>query len=208
MGRVFLDGDVFRHATQARAWTPTGRKKVSTGRAGAAAMPQHRSRPCGMKWLNLNIACECRGRHRQRPWFNLLGYVDKAGRPIGPEYELPKSSTRCQDGTMRLCEAHVQRLERYRAKIQGPNGEGVQPVAVQVAILLDAVAVTDRGAAPRPWSELVATTELPSGMVTSKFATPEQREIYTLKRKIVGLESQVAKLQRELSEARGAEVAK
>ena len=104
---------------------------------------------------------------------------------------------------MRLCEAHVQRLERYRAKIQGPNGEGVQPVAVQVAILLDAVAVTDRGAAPRPWSELVATTELPSGMVTSKFATPEQREIYTLKRRIDGLESQVAKLRRELSEARG-----
>ena len=66
---------------------------------------------------------------------------------------------------MQLCEKHVQRLERYRSAIQGPNGEGVQPVAVQVAILLDAVAVTDRGAAPRPWSELVATTEVPEAML-------------------------------------------
>jgi len=33
----------------------------------------------------------------------------------------------------------------------------------------------------------------------SKFATPEQREIYTLKRKVAGLESKVAKL----SDARG-----
>ena len=46
-------------------------------------------------------------------------------------------------------------------------------MAVQVAILLDAVAVTDRGAAPRPWSELVATTEVPEAMLMqfSKFAS-------------------------------------
>ena len=37
-------------------------------------------------------------------------------------------------------------------------------------------------------------------MLMSRFATPEQREIYALKRKIVRLESKVAKLQRELSE--------
>lgn len=40
-------------------------------------------------------------------------------------------------------------------------------------------------------------------MLMSRFATPEQREIYALKRKIVRLESKVAKLQRELSERGG-----
>ena len=49
---------------------------------------------------------------------------------------------------MWLCEKHVQWLEKYRGAIQGPNGDGVQPVVVQVAILLDAMAVTDRGVAP------------------------------------------------------------
>jgi hypothetical protein len=65
------------------------------------------------------------------------------------------------------------------------------------------MAVTDRGAAPRPWSELIETTELPSALLMSKFATPEHREIYAPKRRIVGLESKVAKLQRQLSEERG-----
>lgn len=151
------------------------------------------------------FSCDCTGKHRHRPWLNLLGYVDKAGRPVGPEYKLPQSSSRCQDGTVRLCETHVQRLERYRGAIQGPHGDGVQPVAVQIAIFLDAVAVTDRGAPPRPWSELLATTEVPDAMLmrSSKFASPEQREIYTLMQRVAGLESKVAKLQQELIEARG-----
>jgi hypothetical protein len=104
---------------------------------------------------------------------------------------------------MRLCERHAQRLERYRSAIQGPNGEGVQPVAVQVAIVLDAIAVTDHGAECRPWAELVATTEIPCEVMARLFPTAEKREIYTLKRRIDGLESEVAKLRRELCEASG-----
>ena len=163
-------------------------------------MPQHRSRPCGMSG---KLPCECQGGHRQRPWLYLLGYVDRAGRPAGEEYKRATSRTRCQDGTMRLCETHARRLERYRSAIQGPNGEGVQPVAVQVAIVLDAIAVTDHGAERRPWAELVATTEIPWEVMTRLFPTAEKREIYTLKRRIDGLESEVAKLRRELCEARG-----
>ena len=103
---------------------------------------------------------------------------------------------------MRLCEKHVLRLERYRSAIQGPSGASIQPVAVQIAILLDAMAVTDRGMAPRPWSELVATTELPAVMLQGNFATAEQREIYTLKRRLAGLESKVETLERELRDAK------
>jgi len=64
------------------------------------------------------------------------------------------------------------------------------------------MAVTDRGMAPRPWSELVATTELPAVMLQGNFATAEQREIYTLKRRLAGLESKVETLERELRDAK------
>lgn len=163
-------------------------------------MPQHRSRPCSMSG---KLPCECQGGHRHRPWLSLLGYTDRAGRPVGKEYKPATSRTRCQDGTIRLCERHAQRLKRYRSAIQGPNGEGVQPVAVQVAIVLDAIAVTDHGAERRPWAELVATTEIPWEVMTTLIPTAEKREIYSLKRRIDDLESEVAKLRRELSEARG-----
>jgi hypothetical protein len=107
---------------------------------------------------------------------------------------------------VRLCEKHVLKLEKYRGAIQGPSGGGIQPVPVQVAILLDAVAVTDRGAAPRPWSELAETTQLPEAMLMSfsTFATADQREIYGLKRKVAGLESRVTRLQAELRDAKRA----
>jgi len=72
----------------------------------------------------------------------------------------------------------------------------VQPVAVQVAIVFNAIAVTDHGAERRPWAELVATTEIPWEVMTRLFPTAEKREIYTLKRRIDGLESEVAKLRR------------
>ena len=39
-------------------------------------------------------------------------------------------------------------------------------MAVQVAIVLDAIGVTDHGAERRPWAELVATTEIPWEVMT------------------------------------------
>ena len=166
-------------------------------------MPQRRDRPCALDSL---MHCGCAGKHRRRPWLHLLGYTDRAGRPVGPECKPPRSSSRCEDGTVRLCEKHVLKLEKYRSAIQGPSGGGIQPVPVQVAILLDAVAVTDRGAAPRPWSELAETTQLPEAMLMSfsTFATADQREIYGLKRKVAGLESRVTRLQAELRDAKRA----
>ena len=166
-------------------------------------MPQRRDRPCALDPL-LPCGCGCGGEHRRRSWLHLLGYADKAGRPAGPEYKQAGSRSRCADGTVRLCEKHVALVEKYRGAIQGPRGAGIQPVAVQIAILLDAVAVTERRVAPRPWSELIATTELPPVMLQGSFATAEQREIYTLKRKCAGLLSKVAKLERELRDAKRA----
>ena len=164
-------------------------------------MPREWGGQCAMDTIDPLDSNGCQGAHRSRPWHWALGYCTKAGRyhenfgPMRAPGDTPWSGKRARDGQVRVCEAHAERLERYRGHIDCPRGGRATPAA-ELAIVADAIRV--RAGHPRqPYDTLIATTSLPRGLPCD-FDYEEEEWIVSMRRRCTRLEARNAELEAQV----------